>query len=55
MLTGPGSVSHQRALDKAAAEYDKYKEQRDAQPSSVERDYLAELRSTQKRLERKPE
>ncbi len=55
VLTGPGSVSHQRALDKAAAEYDKYKEQRDAEPSPVERDYLAELRSTQKRLEGKPE
>lgn len=55
VLTGSGSVSHQRALEKAAAEYDKYKEQRDAEPSPVERDYLAELRSTQKRLERKPE
>lgn len=55
VLTGSGSVSHQRALDKAAAEYDKYKEQRDAEPSPAERDYLAELRSTQKKLEGKPE
>lgn len=55
VLTGSGSVSHQRALEKAAAEYDKYKEQRDAEPSPAERDYLAELRSTQKKLEGKPE
>ena len=55
VLTGSGSVSHQRALEKAAAEYDKYKEQRDAEPSPVERDYLADLGSTQKRLEGKPE
>ncbi|MGB2765692.1 MAG: virulence RhuM family protein [Propionicimonas sp.] len=55
VLTGSGSVSHQRALDKAAAEYDKYRVQRDAEPSPVERDYLAELRSTQKKLEGKPE
>ena len=55
VLTEPGSVSHPRALDRAAAEYDKYKELRDAEPSPVERDYLADLRSTQKRLEGKPE
>ena len=51
LLTGSGSVSHQGALDKATAEYDKYKEVRDAEPSAVERDYLAELRATQQRLE----
>jgi hypothetical protein len=54
-LTEPGSVSHPRALDRAAAEYDKHKQQREAEPSPVERDYLADLRSTQKRLEGKPE
>ena len=53
--TEQGSDSHQRAMDTAVADHDKYKELRDAEPSPVERDYLADLRSTQKWLEGKPE
>ena len=51
VLNGPGTVSHQEALVKATAEYAKFRERTSAEPTAVERDYLAELRATQKRLQ----
>lgn len=44
LLTHAGKISHEQALQKAHAEYDKYKAQLLAQPTEVERDFVeAEL------------
>lgn len=51
-LTSSGSVSHQAALDKAEAEYEKYRQKTMNDFSPAERDYLASLKNTQKKLAR---
>lgn len=48
-----GTVSHQEALDKANAEYEKYRRRTVEELSPVERDFLASIKDTQKKLEGK--
>jgi hypothetical protein len=50
VLQGTGSVSHEQAMKKAEQEYKKYQTRT---LSSVEKDYLDTLKSTQKKLEKK--
>lgn len=50
-LNGPGSVSHQQAMEKAEGEYEKYRALADSSPSDVERAYLDALKRAQRRLE----
>ena len=50
MLPDAGTVSHQAALEKANAEYEKYRQRTLEELSSVERDYLATIIETQKKL-----
>ena len=52
VLPNAGTVSRRAAVEKAAAEYKKYRKHIDALPSSAERDYLAAIRQTQKKVER---
>jgi len=53
ILPGAGKVSHQKALDKAHAEYIKYKEQNKDELSSVEKDFLKQIESQTKNLKKK--
>jgi hypothetical protein len=52
-LVGAGSVSHEQAVTRAEAEYAKYRAKEPEELSPVERDYLENLRTTQKKLEGK--
>ena len=49
-LEGVGNVSHQQAIDKAEAEYAKYRGQLSEQPSEVEASYLETVKSVQKKI-----
>jgi len=53
VLSGPGTVSHQSAIEKAEAEYAKYRQKTKNDISPVERDYLASIKEVQKKLEGK--
>jgi hypothetical protein len=53
VLPGAGTVSHREALDKANAEYEKYRRRTVEELSPVERDFLASIKDTQKKLEGK--
>ena len=53
-LEGAGTVSHRQAVQKAHAEYEKYKSVIDTQPSGVERDYLKEITAVQKQIQQPP-
>jgi hypothetical protein len=53
ILLDAGIVSHEAALAKAEAEYEKYCQKIVGDLSPVERDYLANIKETQKRLEGK--
>lgn len=50
-LNGPGSISHQQAMEKAEGEYEKYRALADSPPSDVERAYLDAVKRAQHRLE----
>lgn len=50
LLTHAGKISHERALQKAHAEYDKYKAQLLAEPTEVEKDFVESEREF-KRIE----
>jgi hypothetical protein len=52
-LEGAGSVSHQQAIDKAEAEYAKYRFQLAIEPSDVETDYLENVKAVQRKIEGK--
>ena len=43
ILKGAGKISHQKALEHAKNEYDKYKERIDLAPSNVELHYLQSI------------
>ncbi len=51
ILTNAGKISHQRMLDKAREEYDKYKEKTQNQLSKVEEDFIKHLDQTAKQIE----
>jgi hypothetical protein len=53
ILPDGGTVSHQTALEKANAEYEKYRRRMITEHSSVERDFLASIKDAQKKLEGK--
>jgi hypothetical protein len=53
ILPDGGTVSHQAALEKAVAEYEKYRRRMTVEHSSAERDYLASIKDAQKKLEGK--
>ena len=52
-LIGSGSVSHEAALQKANAEYEKYKQKTIEELSPVEQEYFKMMKGTQKKLEGK--
>jgi len=50
ILSHAGTISHQQAVDKARIEYNKYKTQICKQLSSVEKDFIKHLESSEKKL-----
>ncbi|MCL2604331.1 MAG: virulence RhuM family protein [Defluviitaleaceae bacterium] len=52
LLSGAGTVSHKTAINKAEAEFEKYRKQLVNELSPVERDYIASIKNAQKKLER---
>jgi hypothetical protein len=52
ILTNAGSISHQKALDKAHKEYEKYKELTKNELSIAERDFIKQIDSTAKKLKK---
>ena len=52
VLPDAGTVSHKDALQKAEAEYEKYRKRTIEERTPAERDYLASIKDTQKKLER---
>jgi hypothetical protein len=52
-LIGAGSVSHETAIEKANAEYEKYKRKTIDDLSPIEQEYLKMIKETQKKLESK--
>jgi hypothetical protein len=53
ILENAGKVSHQKALDKAHTEYEKYKEQIKNELSNVEKDFIKQIDTTSKKLKKK--
>lgn len=53
VLSGPGSISHRQAVDKAEGEYAKYRAEMDAAPSEVEAAYLESIKQAQRQIEGK--
>jgi hypothetical protein len=53
ILVGPGTVSHNSALAKAEAEYEKYRKRTVNELTPAEKDYLATIKGAQKKLEKK--
>jgi hypothetical protein len=52
-LTGPGSVSHEQAVEKAESEYAKYRARVAAEPTEVETAYLESIKDLQREIEGK--
>jgi hypothetical protein len=52
ILTNAGSISHQKALDKAHKEYEKYREQTKNELSKVEKDFIKQVDATAKKLKK---
>jgi hypothetical protein len=53
VLPDSGKVSHKAALEKAEAEYEKYRRKTKDALSPAERDFLKSIKETQRRLEGK--
>jgi hypothetical protein len=53
ILTIAGSISHQKALDKAHKEYEKYKEQTKNELSKAEKDFIKQIDTTARKLKNK--
>lgn len=53
ILLNAGTISHEMALEKAQAEYQKYRSQNKDELSQVEKDFLESVKQAQKRLEAK--
>ncbi|VAW12024.1 Uncharacterized protein clustered with Type I restriction-modification system [hydrothermal vent metagenome] len=53
ILENAGKVSHQKALDRAHTEYEKYKEQTKNELSNVEKDFIKQIDNTAKKLKKK--
>jgi hypothetical protein len=52
ILMHSGTISHQKALDKAHLEYDKYKEQTKNDLSNAEKDFIKQIDATAKKLKK---
>ena len=52
ILTNAGSISHQKALEKAHTEYEKYREQTKDELSKVEKDFIKQIDTTAKKLKK---
>lgn len=52
ILTNAGSVSNQKALDKAHKEYEKFKEQIKNELSKAEKDFIKQIDTTAKKLKK---
>lgn len=52
ILTHSGTISHQKAIDKAHIEYDKHKEQTKNELSNAEKDFIKQIESTAKKLKK---
>ena len=52
ILQHAGSISHERALEKAHEEYEEYKKRIDNELSNVEKDYIRQIDITEKRLKK---
>jgi len=55
ILTHAGKISHQKALEKARAEYKKYHQQQLQQPTQAEKDYIRHIEQAAKKLKKKNE
>jgi hypothetical protein len=53
ILTNAGSTSHQKALDNAHKEYEKYKEQTKNELSKAEKDFIKQIDTTARKLKNK--
>jgi hypothetical protein len=53
VLVNAGTISHKAAIEKAEQEYEKYRRKNADELTPVERDFLANIKDTQKRLEGK--
>jgi hypothetical protein len=53
ILENSGTVSHENALKKAHREYDKFKERLKNELSNVEKDYIKQIETTSKKLNKK--
>lgn len=53
ILTNAGSVSHNKALEKAHNEYEKYKEHLKNELTKAEKDFIKQIDSTSKKLKGK--
>jgi len=53
ILQNAGTISHQQALKKANAEYEKYKEQTKNEPSEAEKHFVKQIETTAKKLNQK--
>ena len=51
ILSNAGTVTHKDALDKAASEYEKYKQKIKSELSKAEQDYVNNIKKVQKKLE----
>ncbi len=52
ILTNSGTISHQKAVEKAHLEYDKYKEQTKNELSNAEKDFIKQIDTTAKKLKK---
>ena len=53
VLPGPGSVSHDDAVQHATGEYDEYLKRLSSEPSPAELDYLDTITATQRQIEKR--
>lgn len=53
ILTHAGKISHQKALEKARSEYEKYHQQQLQQPTQAEKDYIRHIEHAAKKLNKK--
>jgi len=53
ILTHAGKISHQKALEKARNEYEKYHQQQLQQPTQAEKDYIHQIEQAAKKLKKK--
>lgn len=53
ILENPGKISHQKMLEKAEQEYEKYRNRIQNELSKVEKDFIKQIEQTAKNLKEK--